>query len=98
MCFIMKKSLLSQLKNRRIKLGLKTSVYIEDERKYALKLGKTKGWYAVTASNFQSWTDRADIPWRAIKPHLDDTVDKARTLRPDALKHLPMDEAHLKKG
>ena len=71
-----------------------TSVYIEDERKYALNMGKTKDWFTVTAANFQSWADRADIPWRAIKPHLDDAMDKARTLWPDALKDLPMDEAH----
>ena len=71
-----------------------TSVYIEDERKYALNLGKTKDWYVVTAANFQSWADRADIPWRAIKPHLNDAMDKARTLWPVALKDLPMDEAH----
>ncbi len=71
-----------------------TSVYIEDERQYALNLGKTKDWYAVTVANFQSWADRADIPWRAIKPHVDDAMDKARTLWPDAMKDLPMDEEH----
>ncbi len=71
-----------------------TSVYIEDEKKYALNLGKTKEWCAVTTANFQSWADRADIPWRAIKPHLDDVMDKARSLWPDALKDLPVDEAH----
>lgn len=37
-------------------------IKIEDERKYVLKLGKTKDRYAVTATNFQSWTDSADIP------------------------------------
>lgn len=36
------------------------------------------------------------LPWRAIKPHLDDTMDKARSLWPNTLKHLPMDEAHKK--
>ena len=71
-----------------------TSVYIEDERKYALNLGKTKQWYAVTTANFQAWADRAGIPWRAIQPHLDDVMDKARSLWPDALRDLPMDEAH----
>ncbi len=71
-----------------------TSVYIEDERQYALNLGKTKDWYAVTVANFQSWADRADIPWRAIKPHVDDAMDKARTLWPGAMKDLPMDEEH----
>ncbi len=71
-----------------------TSAYIEDERKYALTLGKTKDWYTVTAANFQSWANRAEIPWRAIKPHLGDVMDKARSLWTDALKDLPMDEAH----
>ena len=71
-----------------------TSVYIEDERNYALNLGKTKDWYVVTAANFQAWAVRADIPWRAIKPHLDDVMDKARSLWPDAMKDLPMDETH----
>ena len=71
-----------------------TSVYIEDETKYALNLGKTKEWYAVTVANFQYWADRAGIPWRAIKPHLDDVMEKARSLWPDALNKLPMDETH----
>lgn len=71
-----------------------TSVYIEGEKEYALNLGKTKEWYAVTADHFQSWADRADIPWRVIKPHLDDVMEKARFLWPDALKNLPMDEGH----
>ncbi len=74
-----------------------TGVYIEDERQYALNLGKTKAWYAVTAANFVSWADKADIPWRVIKPHLDDVMDKARALWPRALKDLPMDEAHKEK-
>ena len=74
-----------------------TNVYIEDERKFALNLGKTKEWYAVTAANFQSWASNAGIPWRAIKPHLDDAMDKARSLWPDALKDLPMEEEHKKK-
>ena len=71
-----------------------TNVYIEDERKYALNLGKTKAWYEVTKANFQAWANRADIPWRVIKPHLDDVMDKARSLWPGALEDLPMDEAH----
>ncbi len=71
-----------------------TKVYIEDETKYALNLGKTKEWYAVTNDNFQAWADRAGIPWRVIKPHLGDVMEKARSLWPDALKELPMAEAH----
>ena len=71
-----------------------TSVYIDDETKYALNLGKTKGWFSVTVDNFQSWANKSGIPWRAIKPHIDDTMEKARTVWPEALKDLPMDEAH----
>ncbi|MEL0583977.1 MAG: type II toxin-antitoxin system HipA family toxin [Candidatus Thiodiazotropha sp. (ex. Lucinoma kazani)] len=71
-----------------------TSVYIEDEKEYALNLGKTKKWYSATEENFQYWADRSGIPWRAIKPHIDDTMEKARTLWPEALKDLPMDKEH----
>jgi serine/threonine-protein kinase HipA len=74
-----------------------TSVYMEDETQYALNLGKTKEWYSVTLNNFQAWSEKANIPFRAIKPHLDDTMEKARTLWPNELKMLPMDDAH-KKG
>lgn len=74
-----------------------TSVYIDDERHFALNLGKTKAWYNVSMVNFQFWADRAGIPWRAIKPHLDDAIEKARSLWPEAIKHLPMNENHKRK-
>ena len=67
------------------------------ETQYALNLGKTKEWYSVTMAHFQSWADRSDIPWRVIKPHLDDTMAKARDIWPEALHDLPMNEEH-KKG
>ncbi len=71
-----------------------TNVYIENETQYALKIGKTKEWYAVSMTHFQSWTEKSGIPWRAVKPHLDDTLSKARELWPEALKTLPMNDAH----
>ena len=74
-----------------------TNVYIEGEKEYALNLGKTKQWYQVTLAHFETWARKADIPWRAIKPHLDDTMDKARQFWPMALVQLPMDEAHKEK-
>lgn len=74
-----------------------TSVYIDGERHFALNLGKTKQWYDVSLANFQLWADRAGIPWRAIKPHLDDAMTKARSLWPDALNNLPMHENHKRK-
>jgi serine/threonine-protein kinase HipA len=71
-----------------------TSVYIENEKQYALNLGKTKEWYDVTYVNFEAWAKRADVPWRAIKPHLDDTMEKARNLWPEVIKDLPMHDEH----
>jgi serine/threonine-protein kinase HipA len=74
-----------------------TSVYIDGERHFALNLGKTKQWYDVSLANFQLWADRAGIPWRAIKPHLDDAIAKARSLWPDAINNLPMHDEHKRK-
>ena len=74
-----------------------TNVYIQGETKYALNLGKTKEWYTVTLGHFKAWADKAGIPWRAIKPHLNDTMERARSLWPEVLKSLPMDEVHKKK-
>ena len=71
-----------------------TSVYIENETKYALNSGKTTEWYTAAMAHFQSWADRSDIPWRVIKPHSDDTMAKARELWPDALDTLPMNDEH----
>lgn len=71
-----------------------TSVYFDDEKEYALNLGKTKKWFSVTKDNFQYWANKSGIPWRAIKPHIEDTMKKARTFWPKALKDLPMDDEH----
>lgn len=69
-----------------------TRVHMGNEQHYALNLGKNKEWYKANFSHFQAWAKKADIPWRAIKPHLEDTLDKARNLWPKALAELPMDE------
>ena len=73
-----------------------TRVYIEGEREFALNLSKTKAWYEVTFEHFENWADKADIPWRAIKPHLEEVIERARAQWPDALKTLPMVEEHKK--
>lgn len=73
-----------------------TNVYIENETKFALNLGKNKEWYVASMLHFQLWADRSGIPWRAIKPHLDDVIDKARNLWPTALTDLPMNDKHKK--
>jgi serine/threonine-protein kinase HipA len=71
-----------------------TSVYMERETTYALNLNKTKNWYLASMAHFQSWAEKSGIPWRAIMPHLDDTLSKARELWPEALQTLPMNEQH----
>jgi len=76
---------------------LTTSVYIENETQYALNLGKSKEWYGVSMDNFEDWANKSGIPWRAIKVHLDDTMEKVRALWPAALNDLPMDEEHKEK-
>ncbi|MBT5965726.1 MAG: type II toxin-antitoxin system HipA family toxin, partial [Gammaproteobacteria bacterium] len=73
------------------------SVYIDNETQFALNLGKTKEWFTVTEDNFQYWANKSGIPWRALKPHIDDTMEKVRTLWPAALKNLPMEEEHKNK-
>jgi serine/threonine-protein kinase HipA len=73
---------------------LTTNVYIDGERQYALNLGKNKDWYKATLSNFEAWADKSNIPWRAIKPHLDDVMAKAKALWPAALSELPMSDEH----
>jgi len=69
-----------------------TRVYMGDETDYALNMARTKQWYKVTMNHFENWANRADIPWRAIKPQLIETLEKARSLWPTALDDLPMSD------
>lgn len=71
-----------------------TSVYMDNERTTALNMAGQKVWYQTSMESFQHWAKKADIPWRLIKLHLDDTLDKARNLWPQALTELPMHEPH----
>ncbi len=71
-----------------------TSVSIDGERNFALNLGKTKDWYVVSFADFTAWSEKSDIPWRAIKPHLEDVMDKVCTQWDSAITDLPMNEAH----
>lgn len=67
-----------------------TRVYMEDETKLALSLGKTKAWYEMSLRHFQLWSEQSGIPWRIIKPHLEEVMATARELWPSELKNLPM--------
>ena len=71
-----------------------TQAYIPNESGFALNLAKSKAWYSITIDQFQQWSDKVGTPWRAIKPHLNDVMDRARSQWPAALKDLPMDEEH----
>ncbi len=73
---------------------LQHRVYMDNEQDFALNLARNKNWYQVDCAQFERWADKAGIPWRAIRPHLDDTMERARTLWPNALGDLPMHEAH----
>ena len=74
-----------------------TRVYMVDEREFALNLAQNKNWFNVDFSHFERWAEKSDVPWRAIKPHLHDTMENVRSLWPDALKDLPMGDEHKKK-
>lgn len=71
-----------------------TSVYMENEQEFALNLARNKNWYKADYAHFERWAEKAGIPWRAIRPHLDDTMERARALWPNALQGLPMHDVH----
>ena len=73
---------------------LTTSLYIKDERQLSLNLAKNKDWYQANLEHFKFWSEQVDVPWRVIKPHLDDTLEKARDLWPALLNQLPITAAH----
>lgn len=73
---------------------LTTQVYMDNERTSALNLARQKNWYQTSLESFESWAKQADVPWRLIHPHLEDTLDRVRAHWPQALRELPMLERH----
>ncbi len=71
-----------------------TRAYIPDEQTFALNLARNRNWHRVEEGHFQAWSDKAGVPWRAIRPHLREVMAKARELWPGALGKLPMDDGH----
>ncbi len=61
---------------------------------FRLTLQKNKDWYQVNLDHFKFWSEQVDVPWRVIKPHLDDTLEKARDLWPALISQLPITDAH----
>lgn len=73
-----------------------TSVYVENESGSALNLGGGKSWRSVRYENFERWSEKVGVPWRAIKPHLKEVMERARDTWGGALKELPMNAGHKK--
>ena len=71
-----------------------TLPYVPNETGIALNLGKQKKWHSMNLETFQTWSNRLDVPWPAIKVHLLDALAAARDLWPGMLQDLPMHELH----
>ena len=71
-----------------------TLPYVPSETGIALNLGKQKKWHSMNLETFQTWSNRIDVPWPAIKVHLLDALAAARDLWPGMLQEMPMHELH----
>jgi serine/threonine-protein kinase HipA len=76
---------------------LMTSVYIENERHFALNLAKNKDWYLAEMKHFEQWAEKVGVPWRVIEKQLHAIMDKARSVWPVLLLDLPMISVHKEK-
>ena len=70
-----------------------TKPYIKSDS-LALNLAGTKNWYGISWDTFQVWAKKAQLPWMAIKPHLEETLELARAEWPQMLDSLPMLPEH----
>ena len=71
-----------------------TQAYIPGETQISLNLAGNKDWYAMNMGHFEAWAKSVGVPWRAIKPHVDDVLERARKLWSEYLEHSPMNNAH----
>ncbi|WP_281648210.1 HipA domain-containing protein [Parendozoicomonas sp. Alg238-R29] len=71
-----------------------TLPYVNSETGIALNIGREKAWYNIDMNTFETWARRADIPWQAIKVHIKDAMEQARSTWPELIKDLPMHEQH----
>lgn len=71
-----------------------TKMYMRDELDFALSLGGTKQWYAVTFEHFERWAKKADISYSPVKYNLGLAMKRARELWPRMLAESPMRETH----
>ena len=75
---------------------LTTSVYVNNEKEFALNLAKTKNWFEVSKEHFHYLGNKLGVPEKLIELSLNETIDQARSLWPHALKELPMHAEHKK--
>lgn len=73
---------------------LYTQAYIASEAEIALNLGNEKRWYALNMHHFERWAQKIGVSWPAISVHLNEAINQARALWPQALQDLPMLEHH----
>ncbi len=60
----------------------------------ALNFADTKKWNEISMTHFETWAKKVGVSWVAIKPHLIDTIAKAREFWSEQLGELPMLKAH----
>lgn len=70
-----------------------TAPYIKQDN-LALNMAGTKQWYNISLKYFETWTGKVGAPWIAVKPHLLDVINKARSQWPQLLHELPMLDEH----
>jgi serine/threonine-protein kinase HipA len=70
-----------------------TTPYIEHDS-LALNMAGTKQWFDITMESFKLWSEKTGAPWVAIKPHILDVMEVARTQWLDLLQGLPMLDEH----
>lgn len=71
-----------------------TQSVLAADQQQPLAIGGCSDWYSLNFSHFEAWGRAVGIPWRMLRPHLLDTVERARTLWPKALEAAPMLETH----
>ena len=70
-----------------------TRAYSPNEQQISLNLAGNKDWYTMKMAHFETWANSVGVPWRAIKPHLDDVLERARSEWKSYLDVSPMNEA-----
>ncbi len=71
-----------------------TQTVLPQDRQQPWAIGGCRDWYSLDFSHFAEWGRAVGVPWRVLRPQLLDTVERARTLWPQALEAAPMLETH----